>query len=58
MPPHPLADLADSLSPEEVQSGDGRSQPRPSFAAVEAIDFDLYESIVQLKVDVVFLRHA
>jgi hypothetical protein len=41
---HPLADLAD------LADGDGRSQPRPSFAAVEAIDFDLYESIVQLKV--------
>ena len=48
---HPLADLAESLSQEEVQSGDGRSQPwRPSLEAVEAIDFDLYESIVQLKV--------
>lgn len=35
---HPLADLAD------LADGDGRSQPRPSFAAVEAIDFDLYES--------------
>ena len=48
MPQRHLLAEADSLSQEE-QSGDGRSQ-RPSFAAVEAIDFDLYESIMQLKI--------
>ena len=46
----PLADLADSASPELSVDSQPSTQS-PHFAAVEAIDFDLYESILKYEAE-------